>query len=208
MAANDAESDPEGGLELRDLNEQDDKPYLTRPTSQLDLERRLDEDHKPDSDLSLSLKVNPNPFGDEDYAGTDPIYQNHANDTETPYAAEEGPDKDAEDAVRELYEFSDDDEVVPDFGLGGESTRSTTAGPAAERYLTPGQEGYPDNPEKYVGPAVPASLVEADNGDDSDEDSEDIGQKVADAQPDSQPPNSPTAQVTQPSPTPFGGDKS
>lgn len=40
----------------------------------------------------------------EGYIGVDPIYQNHANDTEKPYASEGGGDKLAEEAYREAVE--------------------------------------------------------------------------------------------------------
>jgi hypothetical protein len=132
-------------LEFRDLNKADDKPYLTKPTSQVDLETRLEDGYKPDSDVSDRRVVNPNPFGAEDYASTDPIYQNHANDTEKPYRAEEGADKQAEQVVRDLHDLDglDDSEVTEDHGMGGKAQRADQTGAAGPtRYLVPGQEGY------------------------------------------------------------------
>lgn len=207
MAADDAESAPEGGLEVRDLNVADEKPYLTKPTSQVDLERRLADDYKADGDLSRRVTVNPDPFGEEtdngQFVGTDPIYQGRANETEQPLQAEEGPDKKAEEAFAELFES--DGEKVPDYGTGGEAVRAAdpTQVPDVERRLVPGQEGYPDNVAS--GPTVSASSVQpADESETQDDD--DAADQVEEAQPDSQPQTSPAAPVTQSSPTPpFGG---
>jgi len=182
-------AEEKSNLEFRDLNAQDDEPYLTRPTSLVDLDRRLEEGAVPDSDLSGRYIVNPNPFGEEDYAGTDPIYQNHANDTEAPHAAEEGPEKEAEDAVRDLYEPKDDAVVVDDFGTGGEAVKAGQPNVDREVYLVPGQEGYPDDPSKLSGPVVSKSAVtppEETKGDDAKE-----------KQPETQPPASPAAPVVQ-----------
>ena len=41
---------------------------------------------------------------EEGYVGTDPIYQNYADDTHKPYAAEDGPEADAEEAFVDAYE--------------------------------------------------------------------------------------------------------
>jgi hypothetical protein len=79
-----------------------------KPTSQLDLERRLGEDppntlfktvNPVESTLTADDNTSELTGGDDGdlYVGTDPIYQNHANDTEKPLQAEEGPDKSAED---------------------------------------------------------------------------------------------------------------
>lgn len=78
-----------------------EKVEYTRPASQLDLEARLERDNE--SPLAVVRAENRRDvFGeDEPYVNVDPIYQNHANDTEAPLEAEEGVDKDAEDAFRE-----------------------------------------------------------------------------------------------------------
>lgn len=83
-----------------------------KPTSQLDLERRLSEG---DPEPVLFKTVNPdesslmadNEWGEDSdnaFVGTDPIYQNRANETDQPLQAEEGPDKDAEEAFFSSYE--------------------------------------------------------------------------------------------------------
>lgn len=142
-------------------NEEKEKTTITKPTSQLDLERRQSDDYVADADISSRVAVNPNPFGEEDYVGTDPVYQNYANDTEKPLPADEGPEAEAEKAHREMYDT--DEDTVNDPGLGGEAVRADLTGPAAERYLVPGQEGYPDDASKFTGPAVPASAVEGND---------------------------------------------
>lgn len=140
-------------------NEPAEGVEYTKSNAQLDMEARLAEDFTPDSNISTRTTVNPNPFGQEDYAGTDPIYQNYASDTHKPLAADEGPDQLAEDFVRDLYEPGDKD-LVNDFGLGGEATPALSPNVEQEQYLVPGQEGYPENPEKYTGPPIRRSLVE------------------------------------------------
>lgn len=76
-----------------------EKTQQTRPNSQLDLERRLKVDND-NPDVKVVGTTNPDPVGavEEAYIGTDPIYQNHANDTEKPYSAEKGPEKEQEEA--------------------------------------------------------------------------------------------------------------
>lgn len=151
-------------------NEKQEEEYVTTPfNAQLDLERRQEEGYKPDSVLG-TVTVNPNPFGYEEYAGTDPIYQNHANDTEVPYAAEEGPEKVAEDNVKELYSLDDvdDDEVVEDYGLGGKARRAGNPNVTPNRYLVPGQEGYDlQKAQEQNGP--PMRVEASDSGDKDDE---------------------------------------
>lgn len=90
---------PAGGVELD-----------VKPTSQLDLQRRL-EDEKDNPPPVFMASVNPVDSvltGEDDdgnvYYGTDPIYQNRANETDLPHAAEEGPDKLAEDAYLDSLE--------------------------------------------------------------------------------------------------------
>jgi hypothetical protein len=53
----------------------------------------------------FNASVNPDHLPtDEGYVGVDPIYQNHANDTEKPYAAEGGADGLAEDAYADAVD--------------------------------------------------------------------------------------------------------
>jgi hypothetical protein len=107
-----------------------EKPYITEPRTQKDLEERLSRDHVPASAVNEgSLLVNPNPFGSEAYVGTDPIYQNHASDTEKPLNASKGVEKKAEEQLRNAHKFSDDDEVVDDAGFGGKAARTRVQSP-------------------------------------------------------------------------------
>lgn len=142
-------------------DEQKKEEQVTAPPATLvDLERRQAEDYTPDAAVR-DVVVNPNPFGHEEYAGTDPIYQNHANETEVPLAAEEGPEKDLEDKVHELYSLEDVDEaqVVEDYGQGGKARVSDPRGAQPTRWV-----------RKPVGEAE--VLVPADeDGDKAEDDS-------------------------------------
>jgi hypothetical protein len=73
-----------------------------KSTHQRYLETVLD----PDREAPVfSESVNPSEAVTSDgYIGTDPIYQNHANDTDEPMQADEGPDKLAEDAYIDSVE--------------------------------------------------------------------------------------------------------
>ena len=146
------------------------KEQVTEPSlAQQDLERRQAEDYVPDAAVK-TVTVNPNPFGYEAYAGTDPIYQNHANETEVPYESEDGPEKVAEEKVKELYSLDDvdEDDVVEDYGLGGKARRAGNPNVQPDRYLVPGQEGYPSDAEAKTGPLVRAADVK-DSGSDEEE---------------------------------------
>lgn len=162
---------------FRDMTDTDDKPYRTKSSAQLDLERRLENSNESESRVGKTVKVNPNPFGADDYAGTDPIYQNYANETEKPLRAEGGAFGDAEEEVRKLHDLGDLDEkqVAEDAGMGGKARVSEAGTPAADRYLVPGQEGYPDDPEKYSGPTVRESTVREREGADKDGEEDDKG---------------------------------
>lgn len=157
-------------LEFRDPDEHDEEAYLVKSTAQRDLERRLDEDYKPESDVSGNLIVNPNPFGDEAYAGTDPIYQNYANDQHKPLESEEGGFHDAEEAVKELHDTDevDDSQLAEDPGLGGVAVKAdNTGGAGPTRYLVPGQEGYDrDKAEEQNAPPMRVDDATADDDDD------------------------------------------
>lgn len=125
------------------------KPEYTQPRTQTDLEARL-----ADEPPAASVVVNPNPFGDEAYAGTDPIYQNYANDTEKPLRAAKGVEKKAEDQIREAHKFADDADVVDDHGLGGKAARANVASSAT---VEPEPEPAPEEPDTSGGgnPSVP-----------------------------------------------------
>lgn len=63
------------------------KPNYTKPESQLDLERRQADDYVSPSVVTRGEDV---PLSDNGYIGVDPIYQNHANDTEAPVKVTKG----------------------------------------------------------------------------------------------------------------------
>jgi hypothetical protein len=67
------------------------KPNYEKPTSQVDLERRLKDDYVSPSVLGQA--VDPVLESENGYVGVDPIYQNFANETEKPYASEKGVEK-------------------------------------------------------------------------------------------------------------------
>lgn len=148
-----------------------DKPYLVPPTTQVDLERRQKSD-VPDAALATSrVMVNPNPFGAEEYVGTDPIYQNHANETEKPYASKKGPERTLEKQHHDLYKMDSKQKKTEDPGLGGEAPVAETTGVHATRYLVPGQEGYDrKKAEEQQGP--PLAVLDEDSSDGDDEDVE------------------------------------
>ena len=139
-----ADNENEG---VETVNGQTLKPYTTQSTAAQDLERRLDPDYKP---VVGTARLNPNPFGDEEYVGTDPVYQNHANDTEVPYAAEEGPLQKAEEHFADQYDMSDadDDKVVPDPGMGGVTTVAVDEGPGVSTLTIGAAENTPQRQEE------------------------------------------------------------
>lgn len=98
---------------MSEENEVEEVVY-TKPTSQVDLETRLANDNAVPGPAQV---VNPG-YGDVEagnlYLGTNPEYQNHANDTEAPYQAEEGPDADAEDAALKAYDSREVKEKAAD----------------------------------------------------------------------------------------------
>lgn len=82
----------------------DTAPEPVKSTQQLDLETRQAEDYV--SPLARAKTVGPNEslISEDGFVGVDPIYQNAANETEEPYASDEGPEKALEDRVLELVE--------------------------------------------------------------------------------------------------------
>lgn len=91
---------------------------------ELDLEERLKVENESQARVDGTVNLNPNPFGEEAYAGTDPIYQNHANMTEAPIAAEGGAYKAAEEEVKERYDLDGvaEEKLADDYGLGGKAS--------------------------------------------------------------------------------------
>lgn len=80
-----------------------DKPYLTKPTTQTDLEARAKRDFKPEATTVDANAVN-DPYAVEGndtsaYVGVDPSYMTYASDTEKPLAAESGSEAKALDQL-------------------------------------------------------------------------------------------------------------
>lgn len=96
--------------------------------AELDLKARLEADDGGESVLSSrAMTVQPDPFGDDKYVGTDPIYQGRANKTEQPNNAKSGTEREAEEAFREVAEspqVEDESKVVKDFGMGGTALKA------------------------------------------------------------------------------------
>lgn len=84
------------------MAEQDpNKPYLTQPTTVTDLERRYAEE----AEGKKVEVVNPTPYAVEDndvsmYAGVSEEYATYADERQKPYAAEDGPEAEAEARIR------------------------------------------------------------------------------------------------------------
>lgn len=84
------------------MAEQDDnKPYLTEPTTTVDLARRYAEEQ----DGKKVEVVNPTPYAVEDndvsaYAGVSEEYATYADERQQPFLAEDGPEKEAEARIR------------------------------------------------------------------------------------------------------------
>jgi hypothetical protein len=94
------------------------KPSFSKPNSQLDLEARQAEDYVPPSQVHPGTEE---PLSENGYIGTDPIYQNHANDTEAPYPV----DEDSAEGKVEVTHLSDDvdyDSTGPEDGFDGGDT--------------------------------------------------------------------------------------
>jgi len=72
---------------------------LTPSAAQVDLERRRGQE-VGDSAVG-AVESNPASFGVEEYVGTDPVYQNYAEDVHKPLAADDGVWKDQEEEFRE-----------------------------------------------------------------------------------------------------------
>lgn len=82
-----------------------DKPYLTKPTTQVDLERRLaaeDGEEQPEVGSARDFKVEGNDTSD--YIGVDPMYQNYADETHKPMASDGGVEERIEERAYEYEE--------------------------------------------------------------------------------------------------------
>lgn len=73
------------------------KPNYEKPTQQVDLEERLKDDYVPAAVLTVA--EDPVVTSENGYVAVDPIYQNFANETDKPFAAEKGPEKKLEEGA-------------------------------------------------------------------------------------------------------------
>lgn len=111
----------------------------TKPTSQLDYEERTKKDYTPPGVLGKGVDPAPSDTG---FVNVDPIYQNFANETEKPLAAEKGVEKKLEETVyaenadfdfgaAEDGEASDDEDDKEPTGSGATTSASSTTGAPA-----------------------------------------------------------------------------
>lgn len=120
-----------------------------KPSSQLDLERRLENENRSSRILSTAPSYKEaveeggaREFAVEDnnldnYLGVDVVYQNYASDTDEPLEAEGGPEKELLDQFKENLEakaerpdpkeFEKDDEQTPVGETGDTGTSTATA---------------------------------------------------------------------------------
>lgn len=130
-------------------NRQPNEPYLTKPTTQVDLERRLaiengDLDPEEDAGTPRDFKVEGNDTSA--YIGVDPIYQNYAEETHQPLASDGGPEERIEERA---YEYED----APKSGVSA----ADEGHPADDAYPegSTGSVGGPD-----VGTTIPDETYE------------------------------------------------
>jgi hypothetical protein len=84
------------------MAEEQNKAQYAKPTSQLDLEARQEEDWQPSTVKKEGVEPEQSSNG---YVGVGLEYQNYANDTESPYQADEG----SESKIFEQYVSDDAD---------------------------------------------------------------------------------------------------
>lgn len=161
---------------------EDNEANYEKPSSQVDLERRLENDNrssqvlvdsdeynqrKADGDLEdtpgRDMRVEGNDISG--YVGVDPVYQNYASDTEAPLPADEG----AESKVFERVATEGDavvqvsDELVSDEETKRATDETSKARPANVTTLsTPGSPATPGNvePKESVSSAEDEGEVE------------------------------------------------
>lgn len=150
-----------------------EKTTITKSNAQLDLERRTADGYVPDSDVSGVVTVNPNPFGNDAYVGTDPIYQNYSTDQNKAFESKEGVEAELLKEYKKEHEV-DDSVAVEDFGLGGKAQRAASGtGGATYRTILPGQEGYDlKKAEEQNGP--PLRVFNDDEADSSDDEATEV----------------------------------
>jgi hypothetical protein len=142
------------------------------PTSQVDLERRLERDHLPEgvlvdneSDDARNPEVVNAPYATEDtdtthYRGVSPEYMTHASDTEKPMQADEGAEAEAlkrlSGGVADVRRTTDlRSEPVVEVGVtAGETVNTATSGEAYSAKLVdapPDFQGRASDDVDYAG---------------------------------------------------------
>lgn len=115
-----------------------------KPTSQLDLERRLKAEEEGSTPVFFETK-NPDEstlFGEDDsYRGTDPIYQNYANSTDKPLDAEKGADKLAEDAADSAFDTNKAGDQLTDAYKGVTTASNSDQSGSADSSSTDESDG-------------------------------------------------------------------
>lgn len=138
-----------------------DKPeeevVYTKPTSQVDLEQRLDADEPDPHGFLKSVNPDPNLGSEDGYVGTDPVYQNHAVDTDEPLAAEEGADKAAEEHFADAYGDGSgpSDAVKENYGavtVATQGDQSTTEDADTSTEEEADEEDEDETPDPHVAP--------------------------------------------------------
>lgn len=98
----------------------DNEPNYTKPSSQIDLETRQAEDYEVPTKLIQGTDPKPSENG---FIGTDPIYQNYANETEKPFLSDGGAEAEIEKNF--VSEDADLDAGATAEGVGDQSPSST-----------------------------------------------------------------------------------
>jgi hypothetical protein len=141
----------------------DDKTYTTVPTSQKDLEARLDSDFAPTS--TGTATTDPTevraPYATEDtdtsaYIGVSPEYMTHADVTTQPFRAEEGPEDEVLDILQGgMAVAPTPDPKKNDTSVGGGSLSESVY------TATSGEDFSSEVAKKADAPKVEAPKVEA-----------------------------------------------
>lgn len=131
----------------------------TKPTSQRDLEQRLENGNEAQSRVGVAVSPHEVDVVSEDgFVGVAPEYQNFAVDTDAPFQADEGPDKLAEDQYVERMSGKANepsDQVKNAYaavsGQRSEGKQEVTGGEPEPAVPTPPHEGEGATPAATQG---------------------------------------------------------
>lgn len=118
---------------MADEKPQDEVVY-TKTTEQAYLENLVETQGEADGSKVAKVE-DPNPLGEGEYVGTDPIYQNYASETEKPLASEEGAQKDLLDSFKQNFQStvnSDADEAADEEQAADEGDGDENQSPAEQ----------------------------------------------------------------------------